>query len=183
MSLLDLLRRWVLCALLALSLLLPASARDVTEGEKGALAETIASFDAAMRSGDMARLMDTIPPSILDAMATQNNLTIEQLRAMMAQQMRDAMQSVLLVSFGMDVGEARYAELADGMPYALIPTETVMEIPGSGKIKAVSETLGLIEAGAWYLLRVDPTQLPLLIQIYPGFADVEFAPGTMEAVE
>jgi hypothetical protein len=69
------------------------------------------------------------------------------------------------------------------MPYALIPTESVIQIPGTGKIKAVSETIGLIEEGVWYLLRVDTSQLQMLVNVYPGFADVELSPGTMEAVE
>ena len=183
MRFLSLFRRMGLAALLVLSLLLPVAAREVTDEEKAALGEAIAGFDAAMRANDMVRIMGTIPPKMLDAMATQFSLTVEDLRAAMAQQMHEAMQNVLLVSFGMDFAGTTYAELSDGTPYAQIPTETVMEIPGSGKIRAVSETLGLIEEGTWYLLRVDPSQLPLLVQVYPGFADVQFSPGTMEAVE
>ena len=183
MRFLSLFRRAGLAGLLALSLLLPVAAREVTEDEKAALGEAIAGFDAAMRANDMVRIMGTIPPRMLDAMAAQFSLTVEDLRAAMAQQMQEAMQNVLLVSFGMDFAGTTYAELADGMPYALIPTETVMEVPGTGKIKAVSETLGLIDEGSWYLLRVEASQLPLLIQVYPGFADVQFSPGTMEAVE
>jgi len=183
MNIPTLLRRAAIAALLVFSLLLPAAAREVTDDEKAALGEAIAGFDTAMRANDMDRIMGTIPPRILDAMAAQFSLTVDDLRAAMAQQMHEAMQTVLLVSFGMSLDTTKYAELADGTPYALIPTETVMEIPGTGKIKAVSETLGLIEEGTWYLLRVEASQLPLLIQVYPGFADVQFSPGTMEAVE
>ncbi len=172
-----------LAALLSLLLLVPVAARDVTEAERAALAETISSFDAAMRANDMERIMGTIPPKMLNAMAAQFSVTVDELIAAATQQMQQAMASVLLVSFGMNLEAATYAELADGMPYVLIPTETVMEIPGTGKIRAVSDTLGLIEEGAWYLLRVDASQLPLLHQVYPGFADVELSPGTMEAVE
>jgi hypothetical protein len=179
----PLLRRVALAALLVTSLLLPAAAREVTEAERAALAQTIAGFDAAMRASDMERIMGTIPPKMLNAMAAQFEVTVEELTIAAAQQMQQAMANVLLVSFGMDLEAATFAELADGMPYVLIPTETVMEIPGTGKIRAVSDTLGIIEEGAWYLLRVDASQLPLLHQVYPGFADVELSPGTMEAVE
>jgi hypothetical protein len=179
----SLIRSAALAALLSLSLLAPVAAREVTDAERAALAETISSFDAAMRANDMERIMGTIPPKMLDAMAAQFGVTIEELIAAAAQQMQQAMANVLLVSFGMNLEAATYAELADGMPYVLIPTETVMEIPGTGKIRAVSDTLGIIEEGAWYLLRVDASQLPLLHRVYPGFADVELSPGTMEAVE
>jgi hypothetical protein len=172
-----------LAAFVSLSLLVPVAARDVTDAEKAALAETILSFDAAMRANDMARVMATIPPKVLDAMAEQFSISTEELIAAATQQMQQAMASVLLVSFGMDLEAATYAELADGMPYVLIPTETVMEAPGTGKVRAVSDTLGLIEGGTWYLLRIDAAQLPLLHQVYPGFADVELSPGRMEAVE
>jgi hypothetical protein len=183
MRFMQLLRSAALAALFALSLLAPAAAREVTEAERAALAETITSFDAAMRANDMERIMGTIPPKMLNAMAAQFDVTVEELVAAAAQQMQQAMANVLLVSFGMNLEAATYAALADGMPYVLIPTETVMEIPGSGKIRARSDTLGLIEEGAWYLLRIDASQLPLLHQVYPGFAGVELSPGTMEAVE
>jgi hypothetical protein len=183
MHLVSVLRSAALAALLALSLAAPAAAREVSEAEKAALAETIAGFDAAMRAKDMKRVMGTIPPRMLEAMAAQFSVSVDELIAAAALQMEQALANVLLVSFSMDLATATYAELSDGMPYVLIPTETVMEIPGTGKVRAVSGTLGLIEEGTWYLLRIDPGQLPLLYQIYPGFADVELSPGTMEAVE
>jgi hypothetical protein len=183
MRLASVLRSAALASLLALSLLAPAAARDVSEAEKAALAETIATFDSAMRAKDMGRVMSTIPPRMLEAMAAQFSISIDELVAVAAQQMDQAMANVLLVSFSMELETATYAELSDGMPYVLIPTETVMEIPGTGKIRAVSDTLGLIEEGTWYLLRIDPGQLPLLYQVYPGFADVDLSPGTMEPVE
>jgi hypothetical protein len=54
---------------------------------------------------------------------------------------------------------------------------------GTGKIRQTGETLGLLENGAWYLLRVDEAQVTLLKQVYPGLASVQFNYGTMEAVE
>jgi hypothetical protein len=175
--------RAILTAVVALSLLLPAAAREVTEAEKSALAATIAAYDGAMRANDMQHIMGTLPPPILEAMAAQFSISVDQLIAAAAMEMRQVMQTVLLVSYGMDSSAVTYAELADGMPYALIPTESVIQIPGTGKIRTRSETLALIDRGTWYLLRVDASQLPLLVQVYPGFAAVEFSSGTMEAVE
>jgi hypothetical protein len=175
--------RAILAVFMALSLLLPTAAREVTEAERVALAETISDYDVAMRANDMRHIMGTLPPRILDAMAAQYSLSVEQLIAAAAREMRQVMQSVLLVSYGMDSTAVKYAELADGMQYALIPTESVIQIPGTGKIRTASETLAIMEGGTWYLMRVDPSQLPLLVEVYPGFADIELSAGTMEAVE
>src|SRR5688572_19566336 len=73
----SLVRSAALAALFSLSLLAPVAAREVTDAEKAALAETISSFDAAMRANDMERIMGTIPPRMLDAMAAQFGVTIE----------------------------------------------------------------------------------------------------------
>jgi len=160
---------------------LPLSAAEVTDADKAALVERVASFDAATRANDMGTVLDALPPKVFEAMAGQFGVTVEQLRAATIEQATQAMASVKIETFTMDTAAASYHELADGMPYVLIPTETVIDT-GNGKIKAVSETLGILDAGAWYLMRVEPAQLPTLHQAYPGFAEVTFEPGTMEAV-
>lgn len=159
----------------------PALARDVTEEEQALLEETVASFDQGMRDMDMARVTATIPTKMLEAMAAQYSMTAADLTTAMVEQMTEAMKTVTLVSFGMDLENAEYLELSDGTPYVLIPTETVMDA-GNGKIAAKSDTLALLDDGVWYLLRPDESMLPTLRQVYPLFSEVEFTPGTMEAV-
>jgi hypothetical protein len=167
---------------LAASMLVPATAREVTEDERAALAETIAEFDTATRALDMETVIGYLPPKMLAGMAQQFGLTVEDLQAAMIQQSADAMATVTIVDFGMDLEAARYEEASDGMPYVLVPTTTVVDA-GSGQMRAVSDTLALLEEGEWYLLRVDPSQVDMLKTIYPNLADVTFDPGTMEAVE
>jgi hypothetical protein len=178
-------KQLVVAAVLALSLGVSsvAAARDVTDAERTALTDTVASFDTAMRTNDMERVIGTIPPKVLQTIADTAGVSIDDLKAAVAAQSAEAMQSVTLDSFSMDMEKAEYKELPDGSPYALIPTETVMSV-GDNKMKATSETLAILDEGTWYLLRVDDQQqVSILKQVYPGFADVEFTPGTMTAVE
>lgn len=161
----------------------PALARDLTEAEKEGLAQAVESFDAAMRAKDMDTVVGTIPPKVLAAIAEQSGVDVEQLRQAVVEQSKQAMSAVTVVSFGMDLKTAQYREATDGTPYVLIPTETVMDA-GTGKMKATSQTLALLDEGKWYLLRVsDAEQVKILQTVYPQFAGLQFDPGTMEAVE
>jgi hypothetical protein len=59
-----------------------------------------------------------------------------------------------------------------------------MNSEATGRMRAKSETLALLDEGQWYLVRVnDLQQVAILRQVYPEFAAVEFSGGTMEAVE
>jgi len=178
----QLLRVGAFALFACLVLAVPAFGRDLTDAEKAGLADTVASFDAAMRANDMETVLGTLPPKMLTAMAEQFGISVDELKIAAAEQSKLAMESVTLVSFSMDVANAKHDELADGTNYALIATEAVMDA-GSGKIRAVSETLAILDGGQWYLLRVDAGQLPLLHQVYPGLVDVQISPGTMEPVE
>ncbi len=168
---------------LVLALTLPGFAQELDDAQQAALTARVESFDAAMRANDMVAVLGVIPPKMLERIAAASNITIEQLMVATQQQLDDAMQNITLVSFGMDLEGAETAALADGSTYVLIPTETVMDLGESGKFKATSSTLGLLDGEVWYLVRVeDPQQVALLKEIYPAFADVEFPTGSMEPV-
>lgn len=168
---------------LVLALAWPAVAREATDAERALLVETIATFDAATRAGDMDVVVETIPPKVMTAMSEQFGVSVQQLRDAVIAQGKAAFEGVKLISFGMDLEAATYTQTSDGQPYALIPTEVVMDA-GGGNIRATSDTLALLDEGKWYLVRVSETQqVDILKRVYPGFADVTFDPGTMEAVE
>ena len=157
------------------------SARAVTAEETVALTAAIARFDNAMRESRYADVIEVIPPRIIGAIAAKAGATQEQLRKSMLEQIDKAMAVVKIVSFGMDLKTGRHAELPDGTPYILIPTETRMQAEGVGNVRATSETLALLDDGKWYLLRVEnPLHVAILRETYPEFAKVEFAKGTME---
>ena len=168
----------------ALLLSAGASARPPSEAENKALADRVAAFDAAMRAQDYEAVTRTIPPKIMEHVAMQGGIEVEALRQNLVAQMSATLAKVQVVSFGMDLGKAVHRELPGGEPYVLIPTEIVMDAGETGRFKARSDTLALLDAGAWYLLRVNETQqVTVLRQVYPEFAGIEFSSGSMEPLK
>lgn len=164
--------------------LAPASARPLTEAETTALADKVAAFDAAMRNADYETIIAVIPPRVLQHIADGAGASVDELKVALVGQMKEIFASVTMLNFGMNVAGAEHRELADGSPYLLIPTETVMETEGLGKMKVESLTLGMMDAGAWYLVRIgDAGMVGVLRQVYPQFAGVEFPAETITALE
>lgn len=162
----------------------PALARPLTDAETAALAAKVAAFDAAMRAGDYAAIVEVIPPAMLEHIAGKAGVPLDELRVGLEGQMQKIFASVELVSFAMDVAAAEQRELADGSPFVLIPTTTVMEAEELGRLQVDSQTLGLLDADEWYLLRVgDAAMVGVLGQVYPQFAGVEFPAETMKSLE
>ncbi len=176
-------------AFLALFVLLvagvaPALARPLTEAETTALADKVAEFDAAMRSNDYETIIEVIPPRVLQHIADGAGAPTDELKVALIGQMKEIFASVTMLSFGMDVAAAEHRELTDGSPYVLLPTTTVMEAEGLGKMKVDSFTLGLLDEADWYLVRVsDVAMVGVLRQVYPEFTAVEFPAETMTALE
>jgi hypothetical protein len=136
-----------------------------------------------MRGSDYGVVVDTIPPRVLSHIAEQAGLERDKLRTLVIGMTRQALDTVKLVSFGMDTSKLEEKQLADGTPFALIPTITVMDA-GNGNISVNSHTLALMDGGAWYLLRVSEVQqIEILRKVYPEFAGVVFPTGSVEAMK
>jgi PBP1b-binding outer membrane lipoprotein LpoB len=180
----QMLNRILAAAFLAFTLVGSAFAAELTAEQQSGLTARVESFDAAMKANNMVEIMGVVPPKVLEAIATKFGVTTEQLVEATQQQFDEAMKTVKLESFSMDLATAEIAALADGTPYALIPTETVMDLGAEmGKMKATSSTLGLLDGTTWYLVRVeDAQQVAILKEVYPAFADVVFPTGSMEPV-
>ena len=170
---------------LLLALAVPAFAQEVSPEQQQALVDRVESFHAAMTANDVRGLMGAVAPKVLDKIAEAYSVTTEQMLDAMQQQMDETLKSVTIVSFGMDLENIEFVTLADGTTYAMIPTETVVDLGAAagGKVRAKSSTLGLFDGGTWYLMRVtDPQQTAIVKEIYPALADVEFPPDTTEPV-
>lgn len=175
-------------AILALSILAaltaPAVARQFNDDEKADLADAVEKFDASMKANDFDAVVDaSISPKLMTAMATTYKVPADQLRTLVVQQMTQAMQTVKIDSYGMDVSRADYEEAKDGTPFALVPSEVVMEVGGK-KVKSSGSTLAIIDDGKWYLLNVgQKEQVAMLKTVYISFADVTFPEAKMEAAQ
>ena len=174
----------ILALTLVAALAAPALARPFSDEETQGLAQAVQAFDAAMQGSDFGAVVDaSLSPKLLTAMAGSNNMTADQLKTLVIQQMQQAMQAVKIDSYGMDVTKADYEEAKDGTPYALVPSEVVMEI-GGNKTKSSGATLAIIDDGKWYLLNVgQKDQAAMLKSVYPAFADITFPEAKMEAVQ
>ncbi len=178
-------RRLLVAFLLLFSFALPCFAAGINEDERAALAVRIESFGEAMRDSDMDAVLGVVPPQMLEAVAAQFGVTVEALIEATQTEIDRAMAQVELVSYGMSLDQAEFATLPDGMTYALIPTETVMDLAEEGGwVRSQTTTVALLEEGTWYLVRIDDEQqVAILRQVYPGFVEVTFPQGQMELVE
>ena len=159
-------------------------AQAINASQMEALGKRVAEFDTAILEGDFDTIIEAVPPKVLDAMAARFSITPEQMRSVFKVQAAQAMQQVEIVSFAMDVDAAEPGETPAGVPYVLIPTETVMELDSMGRAVARSKTVALLDGSAWYLVRVDDdSQITVLREAYPGFADVRFEPHTLDFVD
>lgn len=160
-----------------------ASARDVTPEETAALAARIDAFEAAILAGDAETTFAVLPPLMLPAIAAAAGANLDEVIAEARFAMAETMAMLTAFTFDMDLAGARYLELPDGTPYALVPTETYAEA-GTVTIRSTTETLAMLDEGLWYLLRVDEAaQVAVLRTTYPLFADVQFNDPVTEVIE
>jgi hypothetical protein len=167
------------------ALTVPAFAEALTDTQQQALTERVESFDTAMRENDMQTVMGVVPPKVLEKIAAGAGMSVDDLLAAMQAQMDEVMGKVEIVSFGMELDGVEYTTFDSGVVYGMIPTETVIDLgkEAGGKMRAKSDTLGLLDGDTWYLVRIDdPQQVAIIKEVYPEFADVAFPAGTVEPV-
>jgi hypothetical protein len=160
-----------------------AVAREFTPEEKADLQAQIMRFETALKQGDFAVVAESVPPKVLQHIASKAGVDMATLRSAMQVQMQIALASVKFLDFEMDVDKAAYKQAPDGTPYVLVPSRSLMETKGQ-KIEAKTATLALIDGGKWYLVRIDDAQqINIVREVYPSLATVEFPTGTMAPVE
>ena len=163
----------------------PASAQAIAQTDRDEIAARVAAFDATMRKGDLAAVLDFIPPRLLRALAERAQVSESQLKAKAAAGVAEVFKTIKLVSFSMDVQEAIVGSTPQqARKYMLIPTQTLMELPDGRRLQTKSSTLALNDDGRWYLVRTDnPAQVVVLQEIYPDFIGIEFPSGATSLVD
>jgi hypothetical protein len=162
----------------------PAAARPLTTSEYQALAKVVEAFDAAMRDGDGAAIMGVVPPRVLAHIASSGGTDLAALKKSTAQQMTALIKEFELESLSFDLDQAQQKELPSGDPYLLVPLVMVVKAKSSRRYRTTSQTLALLDAGKWYLVRVDQVkQVDIVRKVYPEFADVEFPSGSTEVLK
>lgn len=161
-----------------------AAASGLTNEQSMALAARVEAFDRAVRQSDYLSMVDAMPPRILGALAESTGTSTSMWKQSAAAMMRAAFEEATVLEFAMRLERAQTGILADGMPYALIPTTTQIVMNAVGRIESEAATLAIFENGRWYLMRLnDAAQSAQLRQAYPAFADVALPEATMEFLD
>jgi hypothetical protein len=159
-----------------------AQARGLTPAERASLNRTVTEFATATRANDAPNVVKSVPPAILAFIAKSQGVQPAALRQQMIAQSAQSQAQVKLVSLTLDMTKAKHLTLTNGAPYALIPTDMVMQI-GPTKRELTSYTLALLDKGQWYLVRISSLQqVKLLVQSYPEFAGAKFTPEINKVV-
>lgn len=178
-----LLSRIAAAGLLLLALVAGTGAAPLDAGQRSAIAERVSVLDAGMRASDMSQVMGLIPPKVMDKIASSNGMTSQALIEASQQQIAEALKTIKIESFSMDLDAAEATLLPDGTSYVSIPTETVFDLGPAGRQRSKTTTLALLDEGVWYLMAVDNgPQLAIVKDVYPALAGVEIPAVSMEPV-
>jgi hypothetical protein len=151
--------------------------------DRADVAARVAGFEKAFSQGRTAEIISVIPPRMITAIARKGGVSEKVLRREMAKLTREATDKVEIVSFGMALDQAKFLTTPSGRPYGLIPTQTIIKVPGGPKLQSNNNTLTLEDGGKWYLIRVDDAQqINLMREIYPDFKGVTFPKGTSKVI-
>ncbi len=161
-----------------------ALARSLESAEKASLETTVGEFSAAMARQDYARVVETLPPRLLSSMADGAKLDIAKLREAIVEAMKQGLAVVKIAEFQVDLAKAQHKELANGTPYALVPTRTVIDMPDGSRLINSAHSIAIIDDGKWYLLSIEqPAQIVMFRKAYPDFVNVEFPASSTEVVK
>lgn len=163
-------------ALLLLTLAAPALARPLTEAEQTSLEAQLDAFTTAMEARNWEEIGQTIPSRILELMASEGDITADQIRAGMVERMSHQMMMVTVekVAFRPDGLEALDGEV-DGSPVVQTSVPLDWAITWrEQRIETTAPTLALFENGTWSLLRIEATEQRALVdRAYPFLEGVE----------
>lgn len=171
-------RALLIAAMIALFGVQLAHARDFTEAEKATLTERVAGYQQAFIDKDYDAILDGSSPRFYEHIAKQADVTVPELRAFLIDQSKAVMASATIETHELDLQNTQYLQTKYGMPYALIPTLVILDMPGRGRFQITRETLAIIDDDKWWLMRItDTDQASVLQQVYPSLANISFKPS------
>lgn len=158
----------------ALIAMLPASAMAFDNNDRAAVEATATQFQSAYTSGDYGRVLDTLPPKLLDYMSEQmGGMSAAELKETMTKQMDVFMSDISIDAFNMQMNRMKTGDTREGTAYAFIPTVTKMTPPDQRQKTLRSQTLVFEDGGSWYLVRIEADQQYDMVKaVYPEFENV-----------
>ena len=138
------------------------------------LNKLVNDYSKALSAKNYQKIVDVIPPKMLDAIAKQGKLPVAKLKTLMVEQMKQVFSVATLHSFKLDTKSAKFAKTSTKRAYALVPTNSVISTKQTGKIEIDSHTVALEDGGKWYLARIeDDKTKEILLQSYPDFKTIK----------
>ncbi len=136
-----------------------------------ALEARIAEYEALMLSGEIASVLDFLPPPLLKEIARRGGMDVSEFRGKVATLFdglsKDSDFGEIEFSFGLV--DAVFETSHTGRALAIMHSTLVM--PGMGETQ--TPIVALVEAETWYLVRIEsPMHEILLGDVYPDLADV-----------
>ena len=176
-------RRLVVFSLLFFGMLVSAHACKLEDADRLRLDTDISTFSGQLASGKLEKMLEWVPPQIFVTLAKKAGIDAATLRKTVATNLRTAMADAELVSFRMELDESECKSLLDGSEYVLLPTESIWKIKGD-RFRANNHTVALVLSGKWHFVRLDSSsQRNILIEVFPKFANEQFAIGSMVKID
>ncbi|GEM_PF-2935905 len=152
-----------------------ALARPLWSAELMSLDAVVQRFIDDIEQKDMAGVVNVVPARIINHYSGIMEMSPDQFRNLMVAQMSETMrpvtiQFIKIELMGLDVTEAKTA-VDEGVLFARLPYSMQMTLNGK-EVQASSALIALFEDNEWGLIRIEPNQITLLIEIYPFLKDV-----------
>lgn len=176
-------RALLIAAWIALLGVNTTTARDVTDAEKAALQEQVANYVRIFDERDFDGIANSMPPAFFDHMSAQLGISPAAFRGFLIEQIRKAMDAAEIESHEMDFARTRFEEGTDGTPFALVPTTVIINAGDKGRYRVERDTVGILEDGKWWLMRVGENQVAIVTQIYPYFEGFTFRGSTTTVLD
>lgn len=172
---------------LSLTLALPADARPLTGDEAETLSKSVDAYLSAIGKRNAQKIVEAIPPRILNAFAGATGLEASDLTETLVEQTAAVMEGTNFTDLaaGKSALSAEEGALADGssITWVLLPTRFTATAEGKSTINE-QPLLAVSEGGTWYFLRIDgPERQALAAAAYPFLKDVAMPAATVTPVE
>ncbi len=156
-----------------------ASTQTVEAPDKTGLLAAASKLGRALAEKRYGELITGMPPRLLPKISERSGIALDVLRPALEAQMTTIMAESSIDSFIVDGTKAEFKALPNGKIYALLPTEVRMTVQGSKGVSS-GHTIGIIDDGMWYLVRLAAEQAAIFRDAYPEYADIEVPKDKLE---
>lgn len=159
-----------------------ATARPLDETEQTALMKAVDSYLRATGAGNAEKIVDTIPPRIVNVFAGSAGIEAKKVQETLVTQTKEILKTTKISEFVASKGpfDAQDSKLADGtdITWVVVPIEFTAEANGK-KTRNAQPLLALHEGEKWYFSRIDgPQQQQIVALAYPFMTEAKLPQAT-----